>query len=228
MAGVCRLCSKTEQDPRALSPRRRRRSASPHPHPFPKQHTQHSLFSGASLAAAAAASPPPLFLQPLLDALTSAAAALASNSVFMAGFWAWAAAQVAKVFTKRATAGVWDVSALADSGGMPSSHSALAVAVTAAAGRTLGLASATFAVALCYALVVMYDAAGVRRHAGKQAEVLNVLLTDVVSALAVEHPVASRRLKEVLGHTPRQVAAGAVLGLAVGLLLPLAPGTQVV
>ena len=116
------------------------------------------------------------------------------------------------------------MSALVDSGGMPSSHSALAVAVTAAAGRTLGLASATFAVALCYALVVMSDAAGVRRHAGKQAEVLNVLLSDVMAS----HPVSSRRLKEVLGHTPRQVAAGAVLGLAVGLLLPLGPGVQVV
>ena len=129
-----------------------------------------------------------------------------------------------QVFTKRAKKGVWDLSALVDSGGMPSSHSALAVAVTAAAGRTLGLASATFAVALCYALVVMYDAAGVRRHAGKQAEVLNVLLSDVMAS----HPVSSRRLKEVLGHTPRQVAAGAVLGLAVGLLLPLGPGVQVV
>ena len=139
-----------------------------------------------------------------------------------------------QVFTKRAKKGVWDLSALVDSGGMPSSHSALAVAVTAAAGRTLGLASATFAVALCYALVVMYDAAGVRRHAGKQAEVLNVLLTDVVSSLqhpeggGDPHPISSQRLKEVLGHTPRQVAAGAVLGLAVGLLLPLGPGLQAV
>ena len=84
------------------------------------------------------------------------------------------------------------------------------------------------------ALVVMYDAAGVRRHAGKQAEVLNVLLTDVVSSLqhpeggGDPHPISSQRLKEVLGHTPRQVAAGAVLGLAVGLLLPLGPGLQAV
>lgn len=132
-----------------------------------------------------------------------------------------------QVFTKRAKKGVWDLSALVAAGGMPSSHSSLAVAVTAAAGRTLGLSSATFAVALCYALVVMYDAAGVRRHAGKQAEVLNVLLSDVISTLQTSHPVSSQRLKEVLGHTPRQVAAGAVLGLAVGLLLPLGPGLQV-
>ena len=100
---------------------------------------------------------------------------------------------------------------------MPPSHTALSVAVTAAAGRTLGLASPLFAVSLAYALVVAYDAAGVRLHAGKQAEVLNTLLADV----AREHPAAGRKLKEVLGHTPRQVAAGAVVGLVVGCGLPM-------
>lgn len=139
----------------------------------------------------------------------------------MAGFWAWAAAQVLKVFTKRWKKGYWDWGELAASGGMPSSHSALSVAVTAAAARTLGLASAVFAISLCYSLVVMYDAAGVRLHAGKQAEVLNTLLADV----AREHPAAGRKLKEVLGHTPRQVAAGALLGLAVGIVLPIPGGS---
>ena len=180
--------------------------------------------SSSSLALLAALVPPPAFsTSAAAAAASSALAALQSNHVFMAGFWAWAAAQVLKVFTKRWKKGRWDWRELAASGGMPSSHSALSVAVTAAAARTLGLESAVFAVALCYSLVVMYDAAGVRLHAGKQAEVLNTLLADV----AREHPAAGRRLKEVLGHTPRQVAAGAALGLAVGLILPIGGSPQV-
>ena len=162
-------------------------------------------------------SPPLSPLDALSASFTSITAALASNAVFMAGFYAWISAQVLKVFTARYKRGTWDLRALADSGGMPSSHTALSVAVTAAAGRTLGLASPLFAVSLAYALVVAYDAAGVRLHAGKQAEVLNVLLADV----AREHPAAGRKLKEVLGHTPRQVAAGAALGLIVGCGMPL-------
>jgi len=147
---------------------------------------------------------------------TSAVAQLAANHVFMAGFWAWAAAQVLKVFTTRYKRGPWDFRALVDSGGMPSSHSALSVAVTTASARALGLSSAVFAVSLAYALVVMYDAAGVRLHAGRQAEVLNKLIDGLAP-----HPADGRRLKEVLGHTPRQVAAGAVVGLVIGLTCPV-------
>jgi acid phosphatase family membrane protein YuiD len=65
---------------------------------------------------------------------------------------------------------------------------------------------------LCFSLIVMYDAAGVRRHAGTQAEVLNL----VVKELLQKHVVSQRKLKEVLGHTPLQVAAGALLGVFCG------------
>jgi len=103
-----------------------------------------------------------------------------------------------------------------ESGGMPSSHSALTAAVTTAVALEFGLGSSLFAVALCFTVITMYDAAGVRRHAGKQAEVLNILLEDVLQG----HPVSDRKLKEVLGHTPVQVLSGAVLGVIVACFVP--------
>lgn len=141
---------------------------------------------------------------------------LNSNSVLIAGFWGWFVAQSLKIFTKRYKFGVWDIKAVFDSGGMPSSHSALCMAVTTALGLEYGLQSPLFAVALCFSLIVMYDAAGVRRHAGKQAEVLNVVLSDLLHG----HPASANKLKEVLGHTPLQVICGACLGIIVGALFP--------
>ncbi|EIE25732.1 DUF212-domain-containing protein [Coccomyxa subellipsoidea C-169] len=123
---------------------------------------------------------------------------LARNYVFKAGFCAWLFAQTAKIFTRRLKKGVWDIRAIVDSGGMPSSHSALCTAVTTAVGLEFGLASSLFAVSLCFTLITMYDATGVRYHSGKQAEVLNILVEDVMQG----HPVSEQRLKEVLGHNP--------------------------
>lgn len=144
---------------------------------------------------------------------------LTSNYVFCVGFWGWFIAQFLKIFTKRYKKGVWDVRAFVDSGGMPSSHSALCSAVTTAIALQQGMGSPLFAVALCFSVIVMYDAMGVRRHAGLQAEVLNVVVEDLLE----DHPVSGRKLKEVLGHTPRQVICGAILGVLVGLVYP-APG----
>lgn len=146
---------------------------------------------------------------------------LQGNYVFVVGFWAWAAAQFMKIFTKRVKEGVWDLTAVVDSGGMPSSHSALCMAVTTATAHKLGLGSPVFAVSLAFSLVVMYDATNVRWHAGKQAEVLNVVMADLMEG----HPLSEKKMKEVLGHTPFQVAVGALLGLLVGLFYPT-PVTQ--
>lgn len=132
----------------------------------------------------------------------------------MAGFWAWLLAQTLKIFTKRARKGVWDIMALFDSGGMPSSHSALCMGVTTGVALEYGLSNPLFAVALCFSCIVMYDAAGVRRHAGKQAEVLNVIVGDLLEG----HPLSEKKLKEVLGHTPLQVCCGATLGVVIGML----------
>lgn len=142
---------------------------------------------------------------------------LFTNRVFLAGYWAWFAAQLLKIFTKRARKGVWDVRAIVDSGGMPSSHSALCAGVTTALAVQQGLGSAAFAMGVAFTAVVMYDAAGVRRHAGRQAEVLNAVVGELLDA---RHQLSGVKLKEVLGHTPLQVAAGCVLGVVVGLFFP--------
>ncbi|KAF8040859.1 hypothetical protein BT93_B2937 [Corymbia citriodora subsp. variegata] len=108
---------------------------------------------------------------------------------------------------------------LAASGGMPSSHSATVTALAVATGIQDGLGGSQFAIALILACIVMYDATGVRLHAGRQAEVLN----QIVYRLPAEHPLAeSRPLRELLGHTPLQVIAGGLLGIvtaAVGHLI---------
>ena len=127
---------------------------------------------------------------------------------------AWAIAQVLKVILRSLEQRRLNLRTLADTGGMPSSHSALVMALTTSVGRLDGLASSTFAVALIFSFVVMYDAQGVRRAAGRQAEVLNRLIEDVFG----HRGVSEGHLRELLGHTPIEVLVGAVLGIGVGLL----------
>ena len=100
-------------------------------------------------------------------------------------------------------------------GGMPSSHSALVSSLTVAIGETEGWSSPIAALAIVTALIVMYDAAGVRLAASKQAVVLNKMLDEVFE----EGEFHQERLKELLGHTPVEVFAGAALGIVVALLL---------
>ena len=128
---------------------------------------------------------------------------------------AWAIAQVAKVIIASARVRRLNLRVLADPGGMPSSHSAIVMGLTTAIGKYAGLSSAAFAIALIFSFVVMYDAAGVRRAAGKQAAVLNRLVQDLVHMRGVQE----QELRELLGHTPVEVLVGAVLGIAVGLIL---------
>ncbi|XP_020705147.1 uncharacterized protein LOC110116046 isoform X3 [Dendrobium catenatum] len=110
----------------------------------------------------------------------------------------------------------WDSRRLLGSGGMPSSHSATVVALATAIGLQEGTAGSSFALAIVLASVVMYDASGIRLHAGRQAELLN----QIVCELPPEHPLSSiRPLRELLGHTPLQVVAGAILGVLVSYLL---------
>jgi len=103
-----------------------------------------------------------------------------------------------------------------DSGGMPSSHSATVTALAVAIGLQEGTGGPAFAMSVVLACVVMYDATGVRLHAGRQAELLN----QIVCELPSEHPLSNiRPLRDSLGHTPLQVAAGAVLGCIVAFLM---------
>ena len=99
-------------------------------------------------------------------------------------------------------------------GGMPSSHSAIVTALSTMIAREYGLESPIFAIAIIFSAVVMYDAAGVRRAAGKQAELLN----KIVETPGLTSVQMSEKLVEVLGHTPIQVFVGAAMGIIVGLI----------
>lgn len=99
-------------------------------------------------------------------------------------------------------------------GGMPSSHSGVVVCLTTMIGKTVGINSPLFAVSLIFSLVVMYDAAGVRRAAGKQAKLLN----KIIDTPGLSNVQVQEKLVEVLGHTPIQVLVGALLGIFIGAI----------
>jgi len=128
---------------------------------------------------------------------------------------AWAIAQAAKVTLTSVRERRLNLRVLAETGGMPSSHSAIVMGLTTAIGKYAGWTTAPFAIALIFSFVVMYDAAGVRRAAGKQAAVLNRLVQDLMNMRGVQET----ELRELLGHTPVEVLVGAVLGIAAGLIL---------
>ncbi|CAM9002812.1 unnamed protein product [Rhodiola kirilowii] len=133
-----------------------------------------------------------------------------TNYPLVSALIAFAIAQFIKFFTSWYKEKRWDFKQLVGSGGMPSSHSSTVSALAVAICIKDGFGNSLFAVALVFASVVMYDASGVRLHAGRQAEVLN----QIVYELPAEHPLSeSRPLRELLGHTPTQVVAGCFLGL---------------
>ncbi|KAI3928323.1 hypothetical protein MKW98_023924 [Papaver atlanticum] len=141
---------------------------------------------------------------------------LPSNLPLLSAFLAFAIAQFLKLFTTWYKERRWDSKRMFGSGGMPSSHSATVTALAVAIGFHDGTGTSSFALAVVLAAVVMYDATGVRLHAGRQAEVLN----QIVCELPTEHPLSNvRPLRELLGHTPLQVAAGAILGCIVAFFM---------
>ncbi|KAG2493183.1 hypothetical protein HYH03_008603 [Edaphochlamys debaryana] len=102
------------------------------------------------------------------------------------------------------------------SGGMPSSHTALVMGLTTAVAVEHGTSSTVFAICLVLSAIIMYDATGVRLHAGRQATVLNIIIAE----MPPDHPVQDGgRLRDSLGHTPIQVAVGALVGMAVGFFV---------
>jgi uncharacterized protein len=127
---------------------------------------------------------------------------------------AWTIAQVTKVVYVSLRQGRLNLRVLAEMGGMPSSHSAIVMGLTTGIGRINGVSSPLFAIALIFSFVVMYDAAGVRRAAGRQAAILNRLVEDLVAMRGIQE----ERLRELLGHTPVEVLVGAALGILVGLI----------
>ena len=136
---------------------------------------------------------------------------MGQNIILSTAFTAWLSAQVLKTITSYLMHGTVSFERLVGAGGMPSSHTALVVSLAWAVGLHDGFDSSLFAVSVVLAGIVMYDAAGVRRAAGKQAKVINKL----VRQLRVEHTVHDITLKELLGHSPIEVFAGATLGILV-------------
>ena len=126
----------------------------------------------------------------------------------------WFCIQSFKVIYELVTTKKFNFKRIMGAGGMPSSHTAIVTTLAAMIGKNEGFESPIFAMSVIFALVVMYDAAGVRRAAGKQAGLLNKILeTPGLSGVEVQE-----RLVEVLGHTPLQVVVGAIIGVTVGLL----------
>lgn len=129
-------------------------------------------------------------------------------------FIAWAAAQIIKTILYAAVHRQINIRRLFGDGGMPSGHSATVTAMATTAALEYGLESPIFAITAIFGIVVMHDAMGVRREAGKHAEVLNNLIASLNQDVPPEEV-----LKEFLGHTPLQVCFGALLGFGVALLL---------
>lgn len=137
------------------------------------------------------------------------------NEVLICAVAGWTVAQVLKTIIDVVLNRSFNPERLVGSGGMPSSHSATVCALATASGMKYGAGSFEFAVSFVLAMVVMYDAMGVRRETGKQAKILNSLFSE--NLLDLNGVVLQEKLKEYVGHTPVQVAAGAILGIGMAL-----------
>lgn len=138
-----------------------------------------------------------------------------SNKYLIIPLLLWLAIQTFKVIWDLVTTRKFNFKRILGAGGMPSSHSAVVTSLAILIGKSEGFCSPIFAMSLIFACVVMYDAAGVRRAAGKQAQLLNKIVnTPGLSGVQVQE-----KLVEVLGHTPIQVFVGAILGVVVGIIV---------
>lgn len=138
-----------------------------------------------------------------------------SNHIINAAVIAWVAAQLLKIFTFYGTNKKLDFKRIFGSGGMPSSHSAGVTSLSVMVLRVCGFASAEFAIAVVFSLIVMYDAAGVRRATGEHATIINKMMKLHNDGESV---FGDKYLKELVGHSPFQVTMGAILGGLIGIL----------
>lgn len=136
------------------------------------------------------------------------------NKYIWVPFFTWLSIQVFKVIVDSIKSKKLNLRRLCGAGGMPSSHTAVVMVITIMIGKDVGFGSYAFAATFIFSLIVMYDAAGVRRAAGEQASLLNKIIeTPGLSGLEVQ-----KRLMEALGHTPIQVLVGAIIGIVVGAI----------
>ena len=142
---------------------------------------------------------------------------LLDNQIFISAILGWFVAQVLKTLIHMIINKKFVAERMVGSGGMPSSHSSTVCALATAAGMKYGGGSYEFAIAIMLAIIVMYDAMGVRRETGKQGRVLNEMLeifTNMGNQISAEE-----KLKEFVGHTPLHVLMGAILGIIIALLV---------
>ncbi len=143
-----------------------------------------------------------------------------TNKILIVGIVSWFLAQVFKCISNLILTKKFSIERLFGDGGMPSGHSATVVSVAVATGLYEGFNTAVFAVAMILAIVVMHDAMNVRYQAGKQAELLNAM-ADMFEKITGADLPNEEKLKELLGHTPLQVAAGCLLGIATAIIMYL-------
>ncbi|MGL5917069.1 MAG: divergent PAP2 family protein [Culicoidibacterales bacterium] len=160
-----------------------------------------------------------------MDAHSLIATTFPGGFVIMAAMLANFTAQFYKFLRHFVKTREWDITYLFTTGGMPSSHSALVIAAVVSIGIIDGIDTTTFALALIFAAVVLHDALGIRRHAGRQAQVINQMIQDLqgVQAAIIEgglfnNPKYDHRLKELLGHEPIEVVMGTIWGIASTLI----------
>ena len=137
-----------------------------------------------------------------------------TNKYLLAPLILWFCIQSFKVLQELITTKKFNFKRIIGAGGMPSSHSAISMCIATMIGKSEGFDSSIFALALIFSLVVMYDAAGVRRAAGKQAKLLN----KIIETPGLSNVQVQEKLVEVLGHTPIQVVVGALIGFLVGII----------
>ena len=133
-----------------------------------------------------------------------------SNRILLTAIFSWFIAQIIKVIHTLIRDKKIDFTRMFGSGGMPSSHASFTVSLATAIGLEMGFSGVEFALATAFSVVVMYDATGVRRSAGEQAAILNRIVERFGKETLED---TGKKLKELLGHTPIQVFAGAVLGI---------------
>lgn len=142
---------------------------------------------------------------------------ISKNKVVGIVVLAWAVAQILKVIIALIEEKRIDFTRLVGSGGMPSSHSSFVTSLATAVGRIKGFESVDFAITAVLALVVMYDATGVRRSAGEQAKILNKI-AEYLDNPTDDEQFMEKKLKELVGHSPFEVFMGALLGIAIAVL----------
>lgn len=141
---------------------------------------------------------------------------LLKNPILITALSAWFTAQTMKIIVMIFVTKRLDIKKLISAGGMPSSHSAMVTSIATAIGKIEGWYSPITALAVVFALIVMYDAAGVRRSAGRHAEIINIIIREFFQHKRI---IKEDKLKELIGHTPTEVFAGGFLGILIANII---------